>query len=279
MAGRNIHFSNASIFSSLLIASLVLFFLPKPLTSKASLFFRDTFQPVLQIGREDQMETRRLGPNSEDAVSHEDYARLWKSYNNLHAQLMMLHKDYERLANIRSGLPQLSTEGLVMAKIMGTVSNYSRELMIDKGSEASVRPGQFVLSERNDAIVGVVSEVSETAAKVRLITDAMQTLEIHIRRNGTNADIRAMMVGNGTDTCSISLIDQQQDVREGDVIYAAAVPGKLNIPLVAGEITSVRPDDQHPLLWKITVRPAEEMSRLNHVAIIVADEKLLKEKD
>ena len=169
MAGRNIHFSNANIFSSLLIASLVLFFLPKSLTSKASLFFRDTFQPVLQIGREDQMETRRLGPNSEDAVSHEDYARLWKSYNNLHAQLMMLHKDYERLANIRSGLPQLSAEGLVMAKITGTVSNYSRELMIDKGSEASVRPGQFVLSERNDAIVGVVSEVSETAAKVRLI--------------------------------------------------------------------------------------------------------------
>jgi rod shape-determining protein MreC len=279
MAGRNIHFSNANIFSSLLIASFVLFFLPKSLTSKASLFFRDTFQPVLQIGREDQMETRRLGPNSEDAVSHDKYAQLWKSYNNLHAQLLSLHEDYERLANIRSGLPQLSTEGLVIAKITGTVSNYSRELMINKGSKASIRPGQFVLSEYKDAIVGVVSEVSETAAKVRLITDTMQTLEIHIRRNGTDKDIRAMMVGNGTDTCSISMIDQQQDIREGDVVYAAAVQNKLNIPLVVGEIIGVRPDDQHPLLWKITVRPSEEMGRLNNVAIIVADEKLLKRKD
>ena len=279
MAGRNIYLSNANIFSSLLIASFVLFFLPKSLTSKVSLFFHDTFQPVLQIGRQDPMESQRLRLNSEDAVSHGEYAQLWKSYNNLHAQLLMLHEEYELLANIRSGLPQLSAEGLVIAKITGTVSNYSRELMISKGSKASLRPGQFVLSEYKDAVVGVVSEVSETAAKVRLITDTMQTLEIHIRRNGTDKDIRAMMVGNGTDTCSISMIDRQQDIREGDVVYAAAVPDKLNIPLIVGEITHVRPDDQHPLLWKITVRPAEEMSQLNNVAIIVADKRLLERKD
>ena len=279
MAGRNIHLSNANIFSSLLIASFVLFFLPKSLTSKVSLVFHDTFQPILQIGRQDPMESQRLRPNSEDAVSHGEYAQLWKSYNNLHAQLLMLHEEYELLANIRSGLPQLSAEGLVIAKITGTVSNYSRELMISKGSKASLRPGQFVLSEYKDAVVGVISEVSDAASKNLLITDTMQTLEIHIRRNGTDKDIRAMMVGNGTDTCSISMIDRQQDIREGDVVYAAAVPDKLNIPLVVGEITHVRPDDQHPLLWKITVRPAEEMNRLNNVAIIVADKRLLERKD
>ncbi len=279
MAGRNIHFSNASIFSSFLIAGFVLFLSPRSLTSKASLFFHDTFQPLLQIGRDDRTDTERLKSTCEDVVSHDKYAKLWKSYNNLHAQLLSLHEEYERLANIRSGLPQLSAEGLVIARITGTSSNYSRELMINKGSKAFVRPGQFVLSEQKDAIVGVVSESSETVAKVRLITDTMQTLEIHIRRNGTDKDIRAMMVGNGTDTCSISMIDQQQDIREGDTVFAAAVPGKLNIPLVVGEITSVRPDDQHPLLWKITVRPVEDMSRLNNVAVIVADKKLLKRKE
>jgi hypothetical protein len=49
--------------------------------------------------------------------------------------------------------------------------------------------------------------------------------------------------------------------------------------LVLGEIIDVRPDDKHPLLWKITVQPAEKMSQLNNVAIIVADEKLLNQKD
>ncbi|OQY05023.1 MAG: hypothetical protein B6I25_06260 [Planctomycetales bacterium 4572_13] len=279
MAGRNIHLSNASIFSSFLVAGLVLFFLPKPLTSKASLFFHDTFGPILQIGRDSRMESGRLEANSEDVVSGSKYRQLWKDYKNLYAQRMALHEEYERLANIRSGLPQLSKEALIMATITGTVSNYSRELMINKGSDAFVRSGQFVLSEQNDAVIGVISEVSETAAKVRLITDTMQTLEIHIRRDGTDTDIRAMMIGNGTDTCDISMIDRQRDVREGDTVYAAAIPDKLNVPLVVGEITGVCPDDRHPLLWKITVRPAEDMSRLNNVAIIVADEKLLKRKD
>ena len=279
MAGRNAHLSDASIFFSFLIAGLVLFFTPKSITSKASLFFHEAFQPILQIGRDGRMETQRLAAASEDVVSHEKYARLWKSYNNLHAQLLTLHAEYERLANIRSGLPQLSAEGLIMAKITGTSSNYSREVMINKGTKALVKPGQFVLSEEKDAVVGVISESSETAAKVRLITDTMQTLEIHIRRNDTEKDIRAMMVGNGTDTCSISMIDRQQDIREGDTVYAAAVPGKLNIPLVIGEIISVRPDDKHPLLWKIMVRPVEDMSRLNYVSIIVGDERLLIEKD
>lgn len=279
MAGRNIHFSDSNVFSSFLIAGLILFFTPQSLTSKVSLFFHDTFQPILQIGRDRRIENQRLVTGSEDVVSHDEYARLWKSYNNLHAQLMTLHAEYERLANIRTGLPQLSAEGLIMAKITGTSSNYSREVVINKGTNASVRPGQFVLSEEKDSVIGVVSESSETVAKVRLITDTMQTLEVHIRRHGTDKDTRAMMAGNGTDTCSISMIDRQQDIREGDTVYAAAVPGKLNIPLIIGEITSVQPDDQHPLLWKITVLPAEDMSHLNEVTIIVADERLLKERD
>jgi len=276
MAGRNIHFSNASIFFSFLIAAIALLLLP---TKGISLFFYDSFESVLRIGRDSRMDTGRLQPNSEDVFSRGEYTRLWKSYKNLHAQLLALHEEYERLANLRSGLPQLSGEGLVMARITGTVSNYSHELIINKGSEASIRSGQFVLSEQKDALVGVVSEVSETAAKIRLLTDTMQTLEIRIRRDGTDMDIPAMMFGNGTNTCSISMIDRQRDIREGDTVYAAAVPNKLNIPLVIGEITAVRPDDQNPLLWKITVRPAEDMSRLNDIAIIVADEKLLKRKD
>ena len=214
-----------------------------------------------------------------DVVSGSKYRQLWKDYKNLHAQLLTLHKEYEHLANIRSRLPQLSAEGIVIATITGTSSNYNREVMINKGTNASVYPGQFVLSERHDSVVGVVRESFETAARVRLITDTMQTTEVHIRRDGTNKDIRAMMAGNGTATCTISMIDRQQDIREGDTVYAAAIPNKLNMPLVIGEVQSVRPDEQHPLLWKITVQPAEDMSRLNHVAIIVTDTKLLKRKE
>ena len=279
MSGKNTHFSNTTLFFTLLTAGLVLFFLPKTLTSPINLFFYDTFQFALQIGQDAHTRTTSPADLGDNAVSHGEYARLWKSYHNLHAQLMTLHAEHERLSRLRSGLPQLSEEGLCVARITSKVSNYTHEVVIDKGSVDEVHTGQFVLSDQKDAIVGVVSDSAETAAKVRLITDAMQTLEVHIRREGTDKDIRAMMVGNGNNTCGISMIERQQDIRPGDTVFAAAASGKLPIPLIVGEVVDVQPDDQHPLLWKITVRPAEDMSRLNHVAVIVTDSTLLERKE
>jgi len=275
MAGRNSHLSNASIFFSLFIVSVAVFLWPKSDTAKISMFFQATFQRFLAIGRDAATPPDRLRPDSKDTFSRSEYTQLWKDYKNVYAQLLAVHDENERLAKLRTGLPQLSAEGLVPAQITGNVGNYSHEVIINKGSIASVRPGQYVLSEQPDSVVGVVSEVSEAAAKIRLLTDTRQTLEIHIRRDGTDKNIDAMMVGNGDGTCSIPLIEIHQNVLEGDTVYAATVPGILPVPLVVGEITSVRTDDKEPLLLKITVRLAEDMTRLDHVSVIVADKTLL----
>ncbi|MDH4202207.1 MAG: rod shape-determining protein MreC [Phycisphaerae bacterium] len=275
MAGRNSHLSNASIFFSLFIVSVVVFLWPKSDTAKISMLFQATFQRFLAIGRDAGTPSDRLRPDSKDTFSRSEYTQLWKDYKNVYAQLMAVHDENERLAKLRTGLPQLSAEGLVPAQITGTVGNYSHEVIIDKGSIASIRPGQYVLSEQHDSVVGVVSDVSEAAAKIRLLTDTRQTLEIHIRRDGTDKNIDAMMVGNGDGTCSIPLIEIHQKVLEGDTVYAAAVPGILPAPLVVGEITDVRTDDKEPLLLKITVRLAEDMTRLDHVSVIVVNKTLL----
>jgi rod shape-determining protein MreC len=163
-----------------------------------------------------------------------------------------------------------------MASVTTYVGNYNQEVVINKGQNDLIRIGQYVLSESQDALIGVVSGVSETAAKVRLITDTMQSVEVRIRRDGTTEDIGAMMIGNGTGGCKISMIDQQQDIREGDTVYASEAPNKIDVPVVVGEVVRVQPDEQHPLLWDITVMPAEDMTRLNDVAVIIADETLLK---
>ena len=275
MAGRKNHFSNANIFFSLLIAAIVLLLLPKKATSKISLFFYDTFESVLRVGRDTQINQLQPQPHPDEAVNRNEYTQLWKSYKNLEAQLFSLRDEHERIGKVRAALPQLRC-GLVMARVTGTVSNYSHEVIINKGEDDFVRTGQYVLSEKEDALVGVVSETSEAAAKVRLLTDTMQSLEVRIRRDGTDKDIGAMMIGDGVNSCRISMIDKQQDVREGDTIYAAAVHNKLDIPLVVGEVIRVIEDEHHPLLWDITVLPAEEMTELDNVAVIVADETLLK---
>lgn len=288
MSGRNIHFSNSSLFFSFLITGAVLLFVPASITSKLSLAFREVFEPVLRIGREVQRDAVRMQPGTDESVALAEYTHLWKNYNNLHAQLLALHAENERLSNLRTGLPS-SFAGFVPARIVGTVGNYSHEVIINKGSKANVRPGQFVLSELSESLedvieglpiscslIGVVQEVTEKAARIRLITDAKQSIEVRIGRQGTDKDIGAMMFGDDGAGCKIPMLDKEQDIRIGDTVYAAEVPGKLDVPLVIGEVVDVHADDRHPLLWDVSVVPAETMGRLDKVTVIVADEMLLK---
>ena len=278
MAGRRNHFSNASIFFTFLTIGIVLLLLPTDLTSHITLGFYKTFESILQIGRDVQMDVVRLHPGQEETVTKAEYERLWKTYKNQRAQLLAQHDEFERLAKIRSTLPH-SINGFVLARTTGTSGNYSHEVIINRGANASIRPDQYVLSEKQDCLIGVIVDTAETTARVRLLTDEMQTIEVRIRREGTNKDIAAMMLGSGKMACKIPNLDKQLDIREGDTVYAAPVPGLLDVPLVIGEVIKVQPYEMDPLLWDITVAIAEDLSRLDQVAVIVADESLLlKEK-
>lgn len=270
MAGRHFHFSNASLLTSFIIVAAVLQFVPNSYTSAINNTFLDLFNPLLKIGRDLQMDAVRLRPGQEEAVSRDDYERLWKVYKNLHAQLIHLHAEYEQLAKIRSGLPQFFS-ALVQANVTSAPSSFTHEIIINKGSDAFIQTGQYVLSSQQNSVIGVVRETAEQMARVRLLTDANQSIEIRIRREGSDKDIGAMMFGTGKTLCKIAMIEREQDVRTGDTVYAAPQPGKLDIPIVIGEVLEVVPDDLHPLLWDISVQPVEDMTRLDNVVVIVTD--------
>lgn len=270
MAARKFHLSNASLLTSFFIFAVVLQFVPNKYTSPVNNMFFDLFNPLLKLGRDVQMDVVRLRPGQEDAVSRADYEKLWKVYKNTHAQLLKLHGDYEQLAKIRTALPRFFS-GLVQANVTSTPSSFSHEIIINKGSDAYVQTGQYVLSAQQNSVIGVVRETAEQMARVRLLTDANQGIEVRIRREGSDKDIGAMMFGTGKIVCKINMIEREKDVRPGDTVFAAPQPGKLDIPIVIGEVIDVQADELHPLLWDIAVQPVEDMSRLDAVAVIVTD--------
>ena len=270
MAVRKIHVSSGSLFISLLIAGFILLWLPQTFTCKLNFLFVSVFNPLLKIGRHVEMEVNRIRPAGRDQemIDQAEYNKLWKTYENLHAQFLALHQDYETLAKFRKELPR-PWSGLVLAQITSTKNGLQHELFINKGSESGIRPGQMVITEAHDSIIGVIQEVSAQLARVRLLTDPAQNLEIRIRRPGTEREYAGRLTGDGKNACHVPLLSRDYDIREGDVVYAAARPGILEISLVIGEVSRVRPDDEHPLLWDITVRPIDDPYKQTVVAVIV----------
>ena len=253
----------------LLCAGLALLLLPRTLTKKINLGFGKTFAPVLRIGRQFQTETAAMpGPDAQH-VSREEHNKLWKNYKNLHAQLMKLQENYETVSRLRSGLPRFYS-GVTVGEVTGAGTGLSHELLINKGAVDGIRPGCYVMSPGQNSIVGVVRETSERMSRMRALTDANQSIEIRIRRDGTSQDIGALMFGNGKRGCTVSMVERQKDVRVGDAVYAAARPGTLDIPMIIGEVSEVLPDEESPLLWKISVQPAEQAFTLTTVAVIVS---------
>ncbi len=265
MAVKHFHLSTGSLFFTWLIAGILVLLLPQHITSAVWDVFRSTFNPLLKIGQ-------HIGDgaplNPDQAVTQEKYQQLWKDYHNLKATVRKLHEDYIQLSGVRAQLPQ-AYGGVVLADVIGTLSSYRHDVVLNKGSNDGVKQGQYVLSSAKNCIVGVILESSERYAKMRVLTDSKQTIEIRIVNEARGRDIPGLMVGNGKTACKIKMITREKRVETGDVVFAAARPGYLTIPVVVGEVSEINPDDEEPLLWDITVQPAADMTRLSDVAIIV----------
>lgn len=268
MAARKIHVSSGTLFITLLIAGFILLWLPQSLTCHLNFLFVRVFDPLLRLGRQVEREGIRTRPAPEESIDQAEYNKLKKAYLNLHEQYRTLHQDYETLARFRKDLP-LPWSGLVLAQITSTTRGIRHELILNKGTDHGLAAGQMVLAESSDSIIGIVQEASARMARVRLLTDPAQNLEIRIRRSGTDKEYAGWLTGDGKTACRISLLSRDYDIREGDVVYAAPRPGILEAPLVIGECTRVRPDDEHPLLWDISVRPFDDAFAQTVVAVII----------
>lgn len=270
MAGRRFHLSNGALFGLLLCAGIVLLALPGDKTQSVNYLFARVFGPLLRIGRSFP-EFRAAMPHPDDQyVPREEHNKLWKNYKNLHAQLLRLQEDYQTLARVRSGLPRFFG-GLTIAEVVGSGGGLTQELLINKGTADGVRVGQYVLSPEQNSIVGLVRDAAERMARVRLLTDANQSIEVRIRRDGAPMDVGALMVGDGKRGCTVSLVEREKDIRVGDAVYAAARTGLLETPMIIGQVVDVVPDEDSPLLWKISVQPTENAASLKTLAVIVPE--------
>lgn len=264
MAGTHIKVSKRMLFTWCLLSSLILFFLPGSLTSRLQFGFARIFHVPLNFGRTIHL-SAQPGRAEQDMVSRSQYNQLQNHLANVTAQLHYVQQQVTELSGLREHLPwegvSLRLAGIVTTAGQGP----TRELVINRGSNAGIRPEQYVIAD--NSVIGTVCQVSPNSARVRLVTDPASRVAVEL------GDDRAegLMRGSGSGA-QIGLVPSKVPVERGDAVYASARAGYLPSPMIAGVVRQVQRQRENPLVWDIHVEPACEIERLSDVAVIIIED-------
>ncbi len=271
MLHKQLNISRGTLFTALLIVAIAFQVIPRAHTERLNNLFSKVFKPVLDVGPRG-LDILRPAGDAEESVSTSRYNKLWKDYMNAQADLLEMKRKYEVLSRVSSELSK-PVPPLVLAKVSrSSIDGFGHKIVINAGTNSGIEIGQYVLDTSQTSVVGSISDVSETTATVRLVTDARHIIMVGIRRKGRDDYIERQMAGDGRDGCRIGLVPiKEYDVRVGDTVYASAQRGLLDTPIVIGEVDQVKPDRNTPVLWDIRVRPIFEPARLTELAVIVMD--------
>ncbi len=268
MARHKIKENSATPFTTLLLISLALLFLPQSITKNLNFFFIELFKPFLSIGIDRPKKIFLSSDTSGDIVSRAEYDRLWRAYKNIESELLLLEDKYETLAKYRLSMP-LPGPALMPAGVVTTQP--SQEIIIDRGSNDGIKKGFYVLGA--DSIIGEVIETSPSTSRIALLTKKNQMIQVRILRDGKRKYFSANMIGTGLGYCKIDLLPTHEDIQKGDSVYAAPKPGILGGAYIIGEVAKIWPSNENPLLWDITVKPSVSAKDLKDVAVIIMDPK------
>ena len=248
--------SRGMLFTWFMLGGLIFFFAPQNLTNKFQFTFANIFHWPLGLGRTITLSVRTQ-PQPTDVVSRREYDQLQNYLANLTEELNQEQQKVEELSKLRNRRP-LGGAGLIFADI---VTASAEGLIINRGQNDGLQKGQFVLGD--NSIVGTISDVSPRTARVQLITETTSSMAVEI------GGLKTLIQGYSKNSAKVRLVSTKYKIKVGDNVYACKKPGFLDTPIIAGVVSQCRKDNENPLLWEITVKPACDIERLDDVAVII----------
>ena len=177
------------------------------------------------------------------------------------AQLRAIEADNTQLRTLQ-GLQQRVDYPMQMAEIVYVERDiFKRKLIVDKGAQANVQPGQVVVDD--NGVVGQVTRVYPWLSEVTLVTDKDHAVPIQNLRNG----LRAVVFGSGDSSeMSLRYMPVSADIIEGDVLVTSGIDGIYPPNLPVAKVLKVERDPAYPFA-RIICAPLAGVDR--HRALLI----------
>ncbi len=136
-----------------------------------------------------------------------------------------------RLLNARDGFQGNAT----LAEILYSGRDlFSRRIVIDKGRQNDVKPGQVVVDDIG--IIGQVTRAYPFVSEVTLITDKDQTVPVEVVRNG----LRAVVFGAGeSGELELRYMPVNVDIQTGDELVTSGIDGTYPYGLPVATVSKI----------------------------------------
>ncbi|MEI6221342.1 MAG: rod shape-determining protein MreC [bacterium] len=189
------------------------------------------------------------------------------------AKLKELEGENESLRDL-VGLERELHLSLVPAEIIGKEpSNFIQVLTIDKGARNKIKKGQPVVTSMGQGTIGVlvgqIIEVTETTAKILVITDKDSVIPAKVQSSSTEGLVK----GEGLGYSLVMEYIQQEDVfKEKDVVVTSGLGSEKGLlfpkGLYIGVVNKIE-GDPSDVFQRATIRSLVNFNQLEMVAVLI----------
>ncbi len=173
-----------------------------------------------------------------------------------------LELENQRLTKLL-GSSESSTEQVLLAEIIKVSREpYNQSIVLNRGAESGVYPGQPVLAP--EGVLGQVSTVGLKRSVVTLITDPSHGLPVQIQRN----QLRTIVQGTGqADRVEVPSLISRSDIRRGDILVTSGMGGRFPIGYKVAEVIEIVEDTSEPFM-KISASTIAKIGLVREVLLL-----------
>ena len=187
-------------------------------------------------------------------------------------KLSALQVENIRLRELLQSSKKVGENVLIAELLVVDLDPFSRQIVINKGTNDNVYLGQPVLDA--EGIMGQIVHVGPFSSTAMLITDPNHAIPVHVNRNG----LRAIAVGTGApDVLEIPYLPISADVVEGDLLTSSGLGGRFPRDYPVARITQVAKDPTQPYAT-VTAEPIALLERSREVLLVWPSDKIAQPK-
>ncbi|MGH8743273.1 MAG: rod shape-determining protein MreC, partial [Burkholderiales bacterium] len=157
----------------------------------------------------------------------------------------------------------------MLAEILYTGRDlFSRRIVIDKGMQSSVKPGQAVVDDLG--VIGQITRVYPFVSEVTLITDREQTVPVEVSRNG----LRAVLFGAGEPgELELRYMPVNVEIQNGDELVTSGIDGLYPRGLPVAVVTKIERNSAYAFA-RISCIPIAGVNRHRQVVVLTMEPKI-----